>query len=248
MGSDYGLAQYARNKDTGEWELVSPAWRKGVKGENDRGGGTFPRDRCHWATKPETGRYESGRYISGKFGNLVCEGGCVNWRGQNMDEKHIITFYIDLCNTCECSFPSGERQKCNIEAENRGKEGYGGLLDGLLDCSLYICEGEGGQLVKEGDLFHPKGDCNQRICKKDGKPSDDCWTWGPNFLEPGNKNHKKTACIDCDKRHPGCMDNAGKMYRHGEMFVPKDAKVVEFVSPSRCSCNNGTVGFCSWGG
>ena len=232
MGSDYGL--------------VSPAWRRGVEGENDRGGGTFPRDRCHWASKPV--KPDPNTPGSGRFGDLVCEGGCVNWRGQNMDEKHITTFYIDLCNTCECSWRSGERQKCNKEAENRRNEGYGGLLDGLLDCSLYLCEGEGGQLVKEGDLFYPKDDCNQRICKKDGKPSDDCWTWGPNYLEPGNKNHKKTACIDCDKRHPGCMDNSGKMYRHGEMFVPKDAKVVEFVSPSRCSCNNGTVGFCSWGG
>ena len=241
MGSDYGL--------------VSPAWRRGVEGENDRGGGTFPRDRCHWASKPV--KPDPNKPGSARLGNLACEGGCVNWSRQNADEKHIITFYIDLCNTCECSL-SGERHKCNIEAENRGKEGYGGLLDGLLDCSLYLCEGEGGQLVKEGDLFYPKDDCNQRICKKDGKPSDDCWTWG-GFKGFGlssqelRNNHKKKECIDCNKRHPGCIDNAGKMYKHGDMFVPKDDSPVQqplvtFTAPSRCMCNNGTVGICSWGG
>ena len=161
----------------------------------------------------------------------------MNWRGQNMDEKYIYTFYIDLCNTCTCSSRSGERQNCHKEAENEGQEGSG-EDDGLLDCSLYLCEGDRGKLAKEGDLFQPKDDCNQRICKKDGKPSDDCWTWGPNFLEPGNKNHKKTACIDCDKKYPGCIDKDGNMYRHGDTFVPKG-------DCNRCTCSHGQIGACT---
>ena len=101
----------------------------------------------------------------------------------------------------------------------------------FLELFLRIIEDEKWNLfVKLGQLRTPtKGDCNERICKN-GRPSDDCWNW-----QPGN-NHKKTDCIDCDKKYPGCIDKDGNMYRHGDIFVPKG-------DCNRCNCDRGKVAF-----
>ena len=143
----------------------------------------------------------------------------MDWKGNKVEVG--LRLNIDLCNNCICSYPERERKYCT---EGDGK-------DGLRDCSLYTCEDEAGRAVKEGVLFIPKGDCNERICKN-GRPSDDCWNWGP-----GN-NHKKTNCIDCDKKYPGCIDKDGNMYRHGDSFVPKG-------DCNRCTCNHGQIGACT---
>ena len=86
------------------------------------------------------------------------------------------------------------------------------------DCSIYTCDGE-FDVHKEGWPFIPKGgDCNYCICK----------------------NGESTDCeqYDCDKAHPGCMDEDGNMYKHGDSFVPKG-------DCNTCICNNGTAGACT---
>ena len=64
----------------------------------------------------------------------------------------------------------------------------------------------------------PQDDCNMCFCE-DGKP--------PNCTQ-----------YDCDKKHPGCMDKAGNMYKHGEHFVPKG-------DCNTCMCDNGAIGACT---
>ena len=94
-----------------------------------------------------------------------------------------------------------------------------GLLDDCTkeDCSLYTCEESDGP-VMEGSLFHPKGDCNECVCEN-GKPVE-CTQY------------------DCDKKHPGCMDKEGNMYKHGEWFGPKG-------DCNSCICENGTINTCT---
>ena len=189
---------------------------------------TFPGHRCHYAENDS--------------GNLLCEGGCVDWK-TGKKRAWGLHLHIDHCNTCVCS--KGERKYCNSHLmEARDEVGE----DGLLDCSQYACEDKRGRAVKEGKMFTPEGDCNPRICKN-RKPSGDCWTWGPGTNHNGTVCidlswtsltlcHERTTCIDCDKKYPGCMDKDGNMYKHGERFVPKG-------NCNTCSCNQGKVGGCT---
>ena len=48
----------------------------------------------------------------------------------------------------------------------------------------------------------------------------------------------KCAYIDCEKQHPGCSDENGKMYKHGDKFVPKS-------SCDTCTCNDGRPDHCT---
>ena len=48
----------------------------------------------------------------------------------------------------------------------------------------------------------------------------------------------KCAYIDCEKQHPGCSDEEGNMYKHGDKFVPKS-------SCDTCTCNNGRPDHCT---
>ena len=98
------------------------------------------------------------------------------------------------------------------------------------NCSLYTCENNHGNAVKEGDIFSPKDECNPRLCLG-GEASADCWSWE----EPrGYKRGEKCTSFDCAKRHPGCEDREGSRHRHGEQFRRGGEEGAEV-----CFCNNG---------